>query len=702
MTLADSIRSRVVRLLAEFGLEALDPEAIVASEIEELQRYVTVLARSKGEQSAVLARERSGDGWPLLSIAELATKLGRPISIRDVGRVILDARPRNIVALAQLTRDQIALLEQEPSRLEEVLGNYWSVMSELLPTGVLLAEGFVEAPSAELAPLARDLAKLFSALPTTPSTSDAAIGSSQSGDDLAYPTIGEALYPDDPEDMASKLDAVTGEYAPFAREIAIALRASDPRARPRARECTTDRSIMGELWPADVSAEDLAQALDAVKGKFAFLACEIAAAVRVDMFRARLHYAKSDLVPDRAAFIVSVLKDIREGLACRMIALDAGQPHHALLSSVARGSAAQNISLARETEGTWALRFPEPAGASKDPKLQLTLFDTSGESPSETLLAGIKQWRSAFGLRNWVALQKLLSDAGRSGKVFWRVRDHLDALGVSKSWRSRSDNVAKVVDEIRALASIELVYEHANKEHRLRGRIIQPGPEYDIKRGAAWELEGIELSIHPSLYSGVRARDGSIGRDFWPLPPELATIDHERFGPALTLGPVLAIRFRWATTGQPDIPELRIGVAKLLEMGGIDPAREGRGHQSRVLKTLDANLRELVRVGVLGSATWETPGDVRSIVLLRPSHRSVDRAVRGLLPTADPHPQLIEALPMTGRELAVWRQSRGLTQAALADALGVARRTIIRAEADATKQLLRKLVEALRHCFGTR
>lgn len=51
MTLADSIRSRVVRLLAEFGLEAVDPEAIVASEIEELHRYVAVFARSKGEQS---------------------------------------------------------------------------------------------------------------------------------------------------------------------------------------------------------------------------------------------------------------------------------------------------------------------------------------------------------------------------------------------------------------------------------------------------------------------------------------------------------------------------------------------------------------------------------------------------------------------------------------------------------------------------
>jgi len=455
-------------------------------------------------------------------------------------------------------------------------------------------------------------------------------------------------------------------------------------------------------WPGNVTAEQVAAALDKAPRTHEdkALATTIAGALRADFLTAAREYDASPLPPLFCAMVLSVLGEVRADAGRRMIAIDAGKPHHAMLAGMSLAAGAETLDIEPAAKGTWKLFFPEPADA-EEPKLQLTLLDVdAGESPNETLLAGIKQWRSAFGLRNWIALQKLLSDAGRSGKVFWRVEDHLDALGLSSSWRSRPENRNRVIDEVRALMSIVLVYQHENEEQRIRARILSPGAEFDVRQGAAWELDGIELTIHPSLYSGVRRQNGAIGRNFWPLPPELATVDHDDFGPALAMGPILAIRFRLAAQTS-EVPELRIGAAKLLKMAGLDAADKGRGHARRVLDQLAANLDELVRIGVLASATWEKPGDLRSIVVLRPAAASVDRAVRGLQPTADVHPALVAALPATGAELAAWRKERKLTQGALALALGCSERTIRSAEGAEGERLNRKLAGALRDRFGT-
>ena len=454
-------------------------------------------------------------------------------------------------------------------------------------------------------------------------------------------------------------------------------------------------------WPSDVTAEQVAAALDKTPRdhEHKALATTIAGALRADFLAAAAEHDTSALPPVRCAAVLSVLGEVRTELASPMMALDAGQIHHAFVTGTIRAATSEGFH-ERNSPGRLILAFPDK-GNEPDTRLQLELPYT-GDAPGQSLINGILRFRSMFGLRNWATLQTLLSREGRSGRILWRLSDHLDAMGVSPTWRGRARNRKNVLDEVRALASIELVWEPDNK-NRIIAPILQTGHKHATKRGEDWEIDGIELTIHPSLYSGVRGADGNPGRMYWPVPATLAALDHERFGPALALGLILPMRFRWDQKGaeEGEAPILRLSAATLLETAGINERRKGRGHAPRVLQALDTNLRELVRIGVLASATWEKPGDLRSIVVLRPAAASVDRAVRGLRPPVDVHPALVAALPATGAELAAWRKGRKLTQGALALALGFSERTIRSAEGAEGERLGRRLAGALRDRFGT-
>lgn len=454
-------------------------------------------------------------------------------------------------------------------------------------------------------------------------------------------------------------------------------------------------------WPGNVTAEQVAAALDKAPRthEHKALATTIAGALRADFLTAAREYDASPLPPLFCAMVLSVLEEVRAELASPMMALDAGQIHHAFVTGTIRAATSEGF-YERHSPGRLILAFPDKNNAP-DTRLQLELPFT-GDAPGQSLINGILRFRSMFGLRNWAALQTLLSKEGRSGRILWRLSDHLDAMGVSPTWRGRARNRKNVLDEVRALASIELVWEPDSK-NRIIAPILQTGHKHATKRGEDWEIDGIELTIHPSLYSGVRGADGNPGRMYWPVPATLAALDHERFGPALALGLILPMRFRWdqKSAEEGEAPILRLSAATLLETAGVNEHRKGRGHAPRVLRALDTNLRELVRIGVLASATWEKPGDLRSIVVLRPAAASVDRAVRGLRPPADVHPALVAALPATGAELAAWRKERKLTQGALALALGCSERTIRSAEGAEGERFGRKLAGALRDRFGT-
>jgi DNA-binding XRE family transcriptional regulator len=465
----------------------------------------------------------------------------------------------------------------------------------------------------------------------------------------------------------------------------------------------------GKRWPVDVSAADAAAALErAARAHKHAVAASIARQLRegggspFDMgFWDLACDEPLPFAPTRCALVVSIEREVQAGRARPMIAHDTGKPHYDLLIGTVHAAAAKKVDLDSLSGGKWAIRFPGSSGTAKQPdKLQLTLFDpAAGDKPHEALVRGITQWRGAFGLRNWIAIERILSDAGRAGRAFWRVEDHMDALGVSASWRERPENRARVIDLFRFFASTELVYEHQDERRRVRDRILRTGAEFDVKVGAKWELEGIEIVPHPSIYSGVRRPDGTLGRDFWPLPVELAQLDHDDFAPAIALGVILPFWFQWELRAGHEVIERHAW--KLLEVAGLDATGGRGGHVARVLAVLDVNLRKLVEIGVLAGFTWEKAGDARSRIELRPSHASMDRVLRRLTPTADPHPAALAALPATGADLASWRSGRGMTQAALATALECNEKTIRRAEAEGEKPLSRKLAAALRGRFGT-
>ena len=54
----------------------------------------------------------------------------------------------------------------------------------------------------------------------------------------------------------------------------------------------------------------------------------------------------------------------------------------------------------------------------------------------ERVIHAVRDWRGWEGLRHWAALQCLLTIAGRTGRIRWKLEDHMDALGYGE--RSRS------------------------------------------------------------------------------------------------------------------------------------------------------------------------------------------------------------------------------------------------------------------------
>ncbi len=385
------------------------------------------------------------------------------------------------------------------------------------------------------------------------------------------------------------------------------------------------------------------------------------------------------------AIVLLAHRQVLSDLKRQAIALDAGFPHHFLISGLRDGpkdgmrhSAGQFTGLPIVEYGNKTrvqLIVPKELDVEqRSMQLELPL-----EGIQEELINTLRALLGPMSLRHWAAMQHGLSvGGGRLGRYVWNLEQHMRVLGYSE----RACRDPRVQDEsirtVSAFTSLEIVIKQKPKE--LRGPIfakILEGRRVAEERSV---LEGMILELHPILYAGVRnPTTGELGSNWYPQAPGIPRIDHTKRPHAIALGLILPIRWRWAWLEGRDF--IGLSGSSLLRAAGIQYNKHEPG---RTWKRLKDNLDELQRVDGLGSYEWsEYPWTLAGVCKLRPPQWARDRTIHGLVP-----PEVMpRQLPTTGSELVLWRKKRGISQVQLAKELNVGLRTVKRAEASEHNKL---------------
>ena len=356
------------------------------------------------------------------------------------------------------------------------------------------------------------------------------------------------------------------------------------------------------------------------------------------------------------------------------VAVDAGKEHHALLSGWGKlvkesrlkdGHRPRIWRDSRKGKQVWVELF----GPGLSTQLSLPLEDTT---PGIEVIRAVKRLAKWEGVRSWVALQRLLSIEGeRAGWVRWTLDAHLEAADYAHGRRRDPETRNRVAEHVELFTRFELAVIVGGKT-RERRPLMLIGGRFEHLEGSRWKLDGMELQINPLLYRGVRNEEtGRLGRHWYPTVPGLAQLDHRYYGPALMLGQVLAIRWRW-DLGKTDY--LTISGDRLLKLACIPFDRHD---PKRAWKALKRNLDKLQSIDALGR--WEADDGgwaLDAMYRLPPPAWTVDR-LRHHVPVIEAR---VADLPWTGVELRAWRKAHGWTQARLARLLGVSKPTIGRAE----------------------
>lgn len=380
-------------------------------------------------------------------------------------------------------------------------------------------------------------------------------------------------------------------------------------------------------------------------------------------------------------------REVAEGLNRAAVAIDAGKDHHTMLTgwrSVARDGMRHRAAAADLPTTADRVELLVPGHP-----VQLVLPMAELEGLSASAVRVLREVRGAKGLRNWCALQRLFSvEGGRLGWVRWTLDEHLTAMGYGKSTRLDPARCAEAAAEVELLTRMELVVYDAAGTERRRSPLLLVGERHERIAGSAWQLEGLELRINELLYAGVRnIGTGKVGTNWFPVPVELAQIDHVRHGYAHALGMLLAMRFRWdAGDGRGST---RLSGRTLLDLAGI---RYTSRRAVPAWNALRRDLDKLEQIGMLAPTWWDgEPWTLDGVCVLSPAAWIEDRTSRQLraeeLPPVD--------LPRTGAELREWREARGWSRRETAKRLGVAAATVDKAEAKPDRALGSKVAGAL-------
>ncbi len=451
-------------------------------------------------------------------------------------------------------------------------------------------------------------------------------------------------------------------------------------AKGEAQPAVLSRPILVERWPMDISIGAIVIQDTSYTWPEEISQEEVQAALQ--------NNPNPDSFDPRAAAIVLVTQQrVLADLKRHAIALDAGLPHHVLISGL-RDTPKDGM---RHSAGCFT-GLPIVVHAEKprvqiivprelDPHQQRSIqFELPLDGIQEEFINTLRGLLGPMSLRHWAAMQHALTiRAGRIGRYMWSLQEHLRVLGYSE----RAQRDPRVQDEtirtVSAFTLLEIVVKQQPKEIRgpvfariLEGRQIQEGRSI---------LEGMVLELHPVLYAGVRnPTTGELGSNWYPQAPGIAQIDHTKRCHAIALGLILPIRWRWAWVEGRDY--VTLSGANLLRAAGISFNRQ---RQNRVWKRLEENLDELQSVNGLGAYEWEAcPWTLGGVCKLYPPQWAIDRTIHRLTPPRESMPKL---LPQTGLDLVTWRNERGLSQAEFAKVLGVHVNTVKLAEKNLHKSL---------------
>lgn len=394
------------------------------------------------------------------------------------------------------------------------------------------------------------------------------------------------------------------------------------------------------------------------------------------------------------ALIYQAFQDVEAGIRRPVIAIDASQQHHSLLSNM-RDWPQDRI---RHRGGLME------AQATPDDLSRIELFSAgepvqlnlpwNEQSPHDSTIEALRRLRGSKGLRHWCALQRLFSVEGRrQGWVRWLLDEHLDAMGYDER-QIRDQKVRdEAAAEVEALAALELAVYGKDKVLRHRAPLLLVGNRHERLVESQWKLDGMELRINDMLYRGVRESNGKIGNNWMPAPTELARLDHVRQPYVHALGLVFSIRVRWRL-GEGE-SHLALKGRNLLGMAGIELQP---GRPKRAWTSLKETLQSLEQIGLLQEFRWDSDEESWSLdgtCRMYPSAWLLDRVRYGVV-VAEASPE--DDRPLTGKELKLWREKRGWSQRELAKKLGMNQGSIHTAEAQAEHMLgsrLRKRLQQL-------
>lgn len=393
------------------------------------------------------------------------------------------------------------------------------------------------------------------------------------------------------------------------------------------------------------------------------------------------------------ALIYQAFQDVEAGIRRPVIAIDASQQHHSLISNM-RDWPQDRI----RHRGGQIDAQPTPDDVTRielfsaGEPVQLNL-PWGEQSPHDSTIEALRRLRGSKGLRHWCALQRLFSVEGRrQGWVRWLLDEHLDAMGYDER-QIRDQKVRdEAAAEVEALATLELAVYGRDKVLRARAPLLLVGNRHERLVESQWKLDGMELRINDLIYRGVREPNGKLGSNWMPAPTELARLDHVRQPYVHALGLVFSIRVRWRL-GEGE-SHLALKGRNILAMAGIELQP---GRPKRAWTSLKETLQSLEQIGMLERFVWDTEAEAWSLdgtCRLFPSSWLLDRVQFGVVV---PEPPPADDRPLTGKELRVWREKRGWSQRELAKKLAMNQGSIYAAENQADHMLGVRLRRQLAH-----